>query len=171
MDKKTILIIFLSGLVVFLLLDARCIIDWIPSTCQVDTLIQTDTVEIVGVGAHCNDAIRYDSATDVSGGGKLISTTLVQTYMAEFKARYNQGEQKGVLISKRAIDAIFDNNETANSLVCYFGLGTDGKIQLIFEPKSSRLNLVSTISTNPTSVTVSYFCSESTCPEECGSIY
>lgn len=166
---KTIIIILLAGLVVALFLDEKCVVDWIPSSCSVDTIIKLDTVEVNL--AHCNDSNRYNDSTDLVGGGIIISTTEARSLIAAFNSQFHPGNQKGVVISKRAIDAIFDNNESANSLVCYFAMNPDRKIHLLFEPIVCNANMISAQAENLLLNDNGVFCTENLCPDWCGQLY
>ena len=167
MDKKSLIIIVLSGIILLLFLDAKCVINIITSNCETDTIIQIDTVEIVGVGAHCDDTNRYNPSIDSAGGGALMSIDDARLSLAAFKSRFNIVRQKGVIISKRAIDEMFDINTSANTLVCSFGINAAGEIQLFFDPINCKANMISNISAPPPTGGVVYY-SESICPEWCG---
>lgn len=165
---KTLVIIVLGALVLAFYLDEKCVIDWIPSTCSVDTIIKTDTVVISNPVGHCDDASRYNATSDVIGGGRIINSNDAHAMMSQFDARFHIAPQRGVVISKRALDNMFDRNETFNSIGCYFALD-NGKIKLLFEPLSTEANII-TVPGEPTIPENNIFITEGFCPAICGSV-
>ena len=165
-NLKNLIIIVLAGMVIMFYLDENCTFNWYPSTCQIDTIIQIDTITLGGF--HCDDTNRYHPTTDSAGGGKLVTENDAKAMMTDFTNQFHTGAQKGVTISKRALDKIFDGNETSNTLICYFAYSNaDSKIHLVFEPFTSEYNQIDpragqTIPAN------NYFYSEGFCPYWCG---
>lgn len=165
---KTIVIIVLAGLCLLLYLDEKCIIEFIPSTCQIDTIIKSDTV-LISHGNACDDSLRYDIGIMAGEGGLPISKGDAITNIDRFYARMDASHitlpNRGAFISKKAFDQMFSKDPNANGMLAFFSINSGGKFTVVYTPTRSSFTELS----SPTApVNDNIFIAETWCPNVCG---
>jgi hypothetical protein len=101
-------------------------------------------------------------------GGRFIVKADVDSWGKKFRDANARVKNKGVYLSKLAIDAMFDKSEDANGLYCYFAYdgNTEGKATIIFEAgKSDNFQLVNE---GRASTLPEIYAAQSMCPNDCG---
>ncbi len=165
---KTLVIIVLAGICFLLYLDEKCIIDIIPSTCKIDTIIKSDTV-LISHGTACDDSLRYDMATLATKGGMPISKADAIINIEKFYTKLTTANiplpSRGVFISKKAFDQMFLKDPNANGMLAFFSINLDGKFTVVYTPTRSSYTELS----NPIQpVSDNIFIAETWCPNVCG---
>lgn len=168
---KNILILVLGILCLILILDETCVIHIynMPCECVNDTSDVPDSIPVVKPPVHCNDDARYvvDSNTQALGG-RFITKANVDTWGKNFRDANAHVKNKGVYLSKLAIDAMFDKNAEANGLFCYFAFdgNTENKATIIFEAGTSYNFQLANEGRSASLPEI--YAAQSMCPDDCG---
>ena len=157
---KYLLIMLMIFLSIAALLEKLGYSEWLDDDCN--TII--DPVS----GSHCDDSLRYNGPSTYLGGNQID----VQNFK-NWKALYDNqtpldtSKFKGTLISKQAIDMMFNGDSTANVLVCHMAIDSTGSKTMVYEVKRSDNYKIVPIELGPVAPPPYFFYSPYHCPDMC----
>lgn len=177
-DIKNLIIAIMGIIIVVLFLDEYCVINIIESNCEVKS--ECDTLGILSsVGGYCIDTGRYQyNGPHISSdeGGKTISQQDANAYIDSFKVQLSRlrssdpdfrlPQNKGVFLSKKAFEDIFNKEVKSNGITCYFAIDENNQFNLVYDGSRSNATQIVASPTNMDPV----FISTTLCPDECGNI-
>ena len=187
--KYTLIIGGLLIIIAVLILDEYCVINIINSPCEVQLISERDSIKgeldtlILSIGDFCNNKDRFPTPAATDGGGDVVdASTQAMTAIHDFWNYLNlishsgpttqpiAPTNKGVYFSKKAFDRIFDDNPTANGVVCYFAL-KNNKFNIVMDAVNSDYGNYNLLlpSHTPTGFKPVFIANDgSMCPDDCG---